>query len=94
VKRKTPRERLAQHLRATGYEVEAEDIHGALGWYRIEQKYDDMTVCWEVWAVKAGESANLPHYLYSRSTMTDCARRGVEFGTPEARYVEVWPKGT
>jgi hypothetical protein len=93
-RRQTTREKLAELLRDAGYNVEAKDISGAKGWYRIEQKYDDRTVCWEASATKTGESSVLRYFVYSRATMTECARRGITLiddgGLPP--QVEVIPK--
>lgn len=71
--RDTPRERLARRLRDEGFDVDAHRISFCHGWYRINQKYDDTIVTWEVYTPEGG-------WLWSYDTITDCARRGVNFG--------------
>ena len=76
--RPTVRERLEERLRACGWTIEpGHALMSAVGWYRVNRRWDDTTVCWDTWARRSGDL--FPHHLVSFDTMTSCAR-GCEVG--------------
>jgi hypothetical protein len=45
------------------------------GWYRVNQRFDDTIVTWDVWAYRAGTNPDVgARHLVSYDTMTACAR--------------------
>lgn len=64
----TTRERLQDMMADAGYPLSTGPI-GAQGYWRINAKYDDTTVCWE------GFTTGRQHVV-SYDTMTNCVRRG------------------
>jgi hypothetical protein len=80
--RETPRERLARRLRDAGHDVDAHRISYPRGWYRINQRFDDTIVTWEVFTGDV--------WLWSYDTITVCARRGVTLGDRDLQHVQVF----
>ncbi len=78
MKRKTPKERVAAHLRALGHDVEPEDIrhvHG--GRHKV---LNDVLECWSVLVGPIGKGIE----IQGGATLTDCARGiRLEKNTPE-----------
>jgi len=71
--KRTVRDRLAERLLALGWTVApGHKINGAVGYYRINQRFDDTTVTWETWAIARGQC--FATHLVSYDTMTACAR--------------------
>ena len=77
----TPKEKLESLLDAEGFRVTL--LFGAKGYWRKED-----VARWEAWAIKDGQKV----YLYSYSTMTSCARKGISIsidqGIPRYFYVD------
>lgn len=69
--------RLTRRLADAGFVVDPNNITGARGWYRINQRFDDKIVTWECKALRQGTSYPFVH-LVSYQTMTECARFGVD----------------
>lgn len=73
--RLTTRQKLAKRLADDhDFHVDPSAITGAQGFYRINQRFDDMVVTWECYAHKVGEK--FPRHIVSYGTMTECARFG------------------
>ena len=69
MKRKSPREQVAAHLRAAGYNVEADDIrfiHGG--------RYKTLNDVLECWSVVIGECGKGSIEIQGGGTLTECAR--------------------
>jgi hypothetical protein len=82
--RRSVRDRLAARLLTLGWTIApGHKINGALGWYRVNQGYDDTIVTWETWAIAPGQY--FAEHLVSYDTMTACAR-----GATVTRIGGVW----
>ena len=95
--------KLAALIGKYGYLVEAENLRSAEGWYRINQKYDDTTLTWEVW-VKAGTAERQdPHgnpwpytapdqdvNLGSYDTMSECIKYGIDIDPKTDYFSVIW----
>jgi len=66
--RKTPKEKVAGHLRALGYDVEAEDIRHVHG-----GKYKALSDVLEFWSVLVGPIGGGIE-IQGGATLTECAR--------------------
>ena len=74
MKRKSPREMVAERLRVLGYDVEAEDIRHVHG-----GRYKTLSDVLECWSVNIGEIE-----IQGGGTLTQCARGiTLEKNTPE-----------
>jgi hypothetical protein len=71
-----PRDQLVDRLLDLGWTVTI-GPHGAVGWYRVNRRFDDTIVTWECWAHRTGDNPDFQSkHLVSYDTMTACARRG------------------
>lgn len=82
MKRETPRERLARHLRDAGFNCESEDITGLQGAWR-HARMD----CLDTWTARCWKDGKRVE-ITGLNTMTECARFGVsiEKNEPASPY--------
>lgn len=72
--RETPREAVARLLNDAGFRCDVTMIYEAKGYWRSNPYVD--VVRWETWATH--EATGMIAHIFSYSTMTACARRGIE----------------
>jgi hypothetical protein len=73
--RPTIREQLETRLNMLGWIIApGHALNSAVGYYRVNQKFDDTIVTWETWAYRKDDRFKNPKHLVSYNTMSACVK--------------------